>query len=54
MVHGSVADQHKIPSLTGYEPKTVEFKDIGAEAIGPEDLEHRRIELGRNLATKNL
>ena len=33
-----------IPSLTGYEPKLVE-----AEAIEPEDLESRNIELERNL-----
>ena len=39
----------QIPSLTGYEPKTVEFEDIETEAIEPEDLEPRRIELGRNL-----
>ena len=34
-----------------YEPKTVSFKDIDAEAIEPEDLEPRRIELDRNLGT---
>ena len=39
------------PSLTGYEPKSVETKVIETEAIEPEDLEHRRIELGRNLGT---
>ena len=39
----------QVPSLTGYEPKSVEFKHIGTEAIEPEDLEPRRIELGRNL-----
>ena len=32
-------------------PKTVEFKDIDAEAIEPEDLVPRRIELDRNLGT---
>ena len=36
----------QIPSLTGYEPKA-----IGTEAIEPEDLEPRRIELDRNLGT---
>ena len=41
----------QIPSLTGYEPKTVEFKDIETEAIEPEDLEPRRIELGKILGT---
>ena len=49
MVHGRVADRQKIPSLTGNEPKSVEFKHIDAEAIEPEDIEPRRIELGRNL-----
>ena len=41
----------QIPSLTGYEPKSVEFKDIDTEAISPEDLEPRRIELDRNFGT---
>ena len=41
----------QIPSLTGYEPKSVEIKAIETEAIEPEDLEPRRIELGRNLGT---
>ena len=41
----------QIPSLTGYEPKTVEIKAIDTEAIEPEDLEPRRIELERNLGT---
>ena len=41
----------QIPYLTGYEPKSVEFKDIDAEAISPEDLESRRIELDRNFGT---
>ena len=43
----------QIPSLTGYDPKTVEFKDIDAESIDHEDLdfEPRRIELDRNLGT---
>ena len=36
----------QIPSLTGHEPKLIE-----AEAIEPEDLERRRIELERNLGT---
>ena len=39
------------PSLTGYEPKSVETKVIETEAIEPEDLEPRRIELGKNLGT---
>ena len=39
----------QIPALTGYEPKSVEFKDIDTEEIEPEDLEPRRIELDRNL-----
>ena len=51
MFHGRVADQHKIPSLTGYEPKPAEIEAIDTEAIEPEDLEPRRIELGRNLGT---
>ena len=41
----------QIPSLTGYEPKSVEIKAIETEAIEPEDFEPRRIELGRNLGT---
>ena len=36
----------QIPPLTGYDPKLIE-----AEAIDPEDLEHRKIELERNLGT---
>ena len=48
MVHGS-GGSTQFPSFTGYEPKTVEFKDIDAEAIHPEDLEPRRNELDRNL-----
>ena len=48
MFHGRVATQ--IPSLTGHEPKTVEFKDIETETIEPEDLEPRN-ELHRNLGT---
>ena len=51
MFHGTVADQHKIPSLTGYEPKSVETKATDTESIEPEDLEPRRIELERNLGT---
>ena len=38
----------RIPSLTGYEPKTVQFKDIDAEAIEPEDVEPRRTELDKS------
>ena len=41
----------QIPSLTGYELKSVETKVIETEAIEPEDLQPRRIELGRNLGT---
>ena len=41
----------QIPSLTGYDPKSVEINAIDTEAIEPEDLEPRRIELGRNLGT---
>ena len=41
----------QIPSLTGYEPKSVEIKAIDTEAIEPEDLEPRRIELDRNRGT---
>ena len=41
----------RIPSLTGYEPKSVETKVIETEAIEPEDLEPRKIELDRNLGT---
>ena len=36
----------QIPSLTGFEPKLIE-----TEAIEPEDLEPRKIELDRNLGT---
>ena len=39
----------QIPSLTDYEPKSVELKDIETEAIDPEDLEPRKIELDRDL-----
>ena len=39
MVHGRVADQHKSHLSQGYEPKSVEFKDIDTEAI---DLEAER------------
>ena len=42
----------QIPSLTGYEPQPVEIKAIDTEAIEPEDLESRRIELDRNLGTE--
>ena len=41
----------QIPSLAGYEPESVEIKVVGTEAIEPEDLEPRRIELDRNLGT---
>ena len=41
----------RIPSRTGYEPRTVEFKDIETEASELEDLEPKRVELGRNLGT---
>ena len=41
----------QIPSLTGYEPTSVEIEAIDTEAIEPEDLEPRRIELGRNVGT---
>ena len=37
----------QIPSLPGYEPKSIETKSIETEAIEPEDLEPRRIELDR-------
>ena len=33
----------QIQSLTGYEPKSVEFKDIDTEAIEPEDLEPKKL-----------
>ena len=46
-----VGGSTQIPSLTGYEPKSVEFNDVETEAIEPEDLEPRRIELERNLGT---
>ena len=39
----------QIPSLTGYEPKSLEINAIDTEAIDPEDLEPRRID--RNLGT---
>ena len=39
----------KNPSLTGYEPKSVEIQSIDTDAIEPEDLEPRKIELERNL-----
>ena len=35
----------QIPSLIGYDPKSVEIKAIDTEAIEPEDPEPRRIEL---------
>ena len=41
----------QIPSLTGYAPKVIETNVIETEAIGPEDLQPRRIELDRNLGT---
>ena len=41
----------EIPSLTGDEPKSVENNAFDTEAIEPEDLEPRRIELDRNLGT---
>ena len=41
----------QIPSLTGFEPKSVEFKNIDAEAIEPGYHEPRRIELDWNLGT---
>ena len=41
----------KIPFLTDYEPKSVEFKDVETEAIDPEDLEPRKTELDRDLGT---
>ena len=41
----------QIPSFTGWEPKSVEFKVIETEAIEPADLEPRRIELERSLGT---
>ena len=50
MFHGS-GGSTQIPSLTGYEPKSVEIKAIDTEAIEPEGLEPRRIELGRTLGT---
>ena len=40
-----------MPSLTSYEPQSVEIEAIETEAIEPEDFEPRRIELGRNLGT---
>ena len=36
-------------TTTGYEPKIIETNVIDSEAISPEDLEPRRIELDRNL-----
>ena len=39
MFHIRVAGSSQIPSLTGYEPKSAETKDIGTEAIEPQDLE---------------
>ena len=41
----------QIPSLTGYDLKSVEFKNIDAEAIELEDLDPRRIDLQKNLGT---
>ena len=38
-------------TLTGYEPKIIETNVIDSEAISPEDLEPRRIELDRNFGT---
>ena len=51
MFHGRVADQHKIPSLTGYEPKPVENKAFDIEAIEPEDLEPEALSLTGILGT---
>ena len=50
MVHGS-GGSTQIPSLTGYEPKSVEIKAIDSETISAEDLEPSRIDLDRNLRT---
>ena len=36
---------------TGYEPNIIEINIIDSEAISPEDLELKRIELDRNLGT---
>ena len=41
----------QIPSLTGYEPKSLETKVIETEAIESEDPEPRIIDLDRNLGT---
>ena len=38
-------------TLTCYEPKVIETNVVDSEAISPEDLEPRRIELDRNLGT---
>ena len=51
MFHGRVADQHKSHLSQVMSPTRFEFKDIETEAIEPEDLEPRRIELDRNLGT---
>ena len=51
MFRGRVADQQKIPSLTGDEPNSFENNAFDTEAIEPEDLEPRRIELDRNVGT---
>ena len=39
----------QIPSLTGYEPKSVETIVIETEAIEPEDLEQRRIKYRKDV-----
>ena len=46
-----VADQHKSHLSQVMRPKSVEIKAFDNEAIEPEDLEPRRIEIGRNLGT---
>ena len=46
-----VAVSRRQSLVHGYEPNIIETKVIDSEAISPEDLEPRRIELDRNLGT---
>ena len=44
----------QIPSLTGYEPRSVEIKAIDTEAIEPEDLESRKLSLTESLGQSRI
>ena len=51
MFHGRVADRHKSHLSQVMSPNRLRPEVIETEAIEPEDLKPRRIELGRNLGT---